>query len=277
MTETWIIITYHQNYSVSNLGKIKNSKTGRILKQNIRSGYLAVSFSTPEKQVRKYNIHIIVANTFIRSILQNEVVNHIDGNKLNNNVENLEIVSYRMNSIHARDNKLVNYYKRQVVQYDLSYNIVNIYESISFAEHSNTFPKGYIGGRCRNEINQSGIYIWKFLENNSTIINKSEFNYISGFDNYLASEKGIIINKHSNRQMKYSNDNTGYLCLKMTKNDGNRIKCLVHRIIALVFCPNPQNHKYVNHIDRNKHNNNLINLEWVTQQQNIQHNFKLTE
>ena len=53
--------------------------------------------------------------------------------------------------------------------------------------------------------------------------------------------------------------------------DGIRAGILVHRAMALAFVPNPNNLPHVNHIDGNKRNNELSNLEWVTQSENTLH------
>lgn len=63
----------------------------------------------------------------------------------------------------------------------------------------------------------------------------------------------------------------------LSKNGYFRIKLSdrkihpLHRLVAGAFCPNPENKKYVNHIDGNKENNSCDNLEWVTVQENNQH------
>lgn len=55
--------------------------------------------------------------------------------------------------------------------------------------------------------------------------------------------------------------------------DGDQKICSVHRLVAAAFIPNPKNLPYVNHIDGNKCNNNVSNLEWITNQDNQLHGF----
>ena len=64
--------------------------------------------------------------------------------------------------------------------------------------------------------------------------------------------------------------NSGYLAIKFTIN-GKRTSHLVHRLVAETFIPNPENKSEVNHIDGNKHNNRVDNLEWVSSSENKQH------
>lgn len=69
---------------------------------------------------------------------------------------------------------------------------------------------------------------------------------------------------------QYLNLHTGYLTIKLQRKNFD-----VHRLIAKAFIVNPKNKLYVNHIDANKQNNKVVNLEWVTAQENILHTFKL--
>jgi hypothetical protein len=97
MTEIWkgvIIDEVKYNYEVSNTGNIRNSQTGRVLKPSIRAQYYGVSLSKNTKS-KTYNIHSIVAMMFIDNPNNYKVINHKDGNKVNNNVENLEWCSYK--------------------------------------------------------------------------------------------------------------------------------------------------------------------------------------
>lgn len=67
-------------------------------------------------------------------------------------------------------------------------------------------------------------------------------------------------------------DGSGYCTVSLTHSDGTGENAkLVHRIVAEAFIPNPENKEVVNHIDGNKKNNNVTNLEWTTVEENNTH------
>lgn len=113
MIEIWKDIEgYIGLYQLSNLGRVKslsrfNSRTERILKTNSvsKSGYIIICLS---KDNIKFGIalHRLVAEAFIPNPEGKMQVNHIDGNKLNNTVDNLEWNTASENTIHAINNKL---------------------------------------------------------------------------------------------------------------------------------------------------------------------------
>lgn len=89
-------------YSLSNLGEIYSSKSNRFLSPCIgSSGYLRVTLTDDEGATKDFSIHRLVAFSFLREDTERSYVNHIDGNKLNNNVKNLEWVTASENNIHA--------------------------------------------------------------------------------------------------------------------------------------------------------------------------------
>ena len=69
------------------------------------------------------------------------------------------------------------------------------------------------------------------------------------------------------------NKMNGYLSVYVKNKDGKYRYCYVHRLVAQAFIPNPENKKEVNHLDGNKLNNCVDNLEWVTREENIRHAF----
>jgi len=97
----------YPNYSVSDYGRIRNDKTGRILKpQKNTCGYLQVDLH--KNGVRKsQKVHRLVANAFIPNPENKRTVNHIDGIKANNFVSNLEWATQSENSQHGYDFGLI--------------------------------------------------------------------------------------------------------------------------------------------------------------------------
>lgn len=93
---------------------------------------------------------------------------------------------------------------------------------------------------------------------------------ISGFNNYEINKKGQIRNYKTKILKKCSATSTGYVVV-ILKQNGKNYSRAVHILVANQFIPNPQNKPIVNHIDENKSNNCVENLEWVTHKENCQH------
>ena len=91
-------------YEASNTGQIKNSKTGRILKPQINTyDYYCVTVRSESCHPVNARIHRLVTEAFLGKCPEGYVVNHKDGNKKNNNIENLEYVTPSENNQHALD------------------------------------------------------------------------------------------------------------------------------------------------------------------------------
>ena len=98
---------------------------------------------------------------------------------------------------------------------------------------------------------------------------------IKGYDGiYRISKDGTIhtvIRKGTKgNTIKHCLNRYGYAYVGLTK-DGRRKNHTIHRLLALHFLDNPEGKKFVNHLDGNKQNNNLANLEWVTASENCKH------
>lgn len=90
---------------------------------------------------------------------------------------------------------------------------------------------------------------------------------------YEISNTGKVRNKITGQELSPYIMNSGYLTITLcTNNIGENCHCLIHRLVAIAFIPNPYNKKTVNHLD-NKLFNYVWYLEWATLQDNISHAF----
>ena len=88
-------------------------------------------------------------------------------------------------------------------------------------------------------------------------------------DDYEITRNGEVINKHTGHVLKPQPNGKGYLRVSISKH-----LCFVHRLVAEQYIPNPDNLPQVNHIDGNKLNNCVENLEWVSNLDNRAHAVK---
>lgn len=91
---------------------------------------------------------------------------------------------------------------------------------------------------------------------------EEEFIDVIGFSKYQINKIGQIINKKTKKYLKYKIDKDGYFNLSLYDDDNNKKYMRVHRLVAINFIPNPNNYQIVDHIDRNRQNNNIENLRW---------------
>lgn len=143
MTEIWKDIKGHEGlYQISNIGRVKSfrrNKTKILKNTKTVYGYSQVGINgIPSK------VHILVAKSFIHNQENKPCVNHLNGVKTDNNVENLEWCTYKDNTLHAYRTNLINKKKGiehplfgtkrlsrfKIDQYDLSDNYINTFSSI---------------------------------------------------------------------------------------------------------------------------------------------------
>ena len=94
---------------------------------------------------------------------------------------------------------------------------------------------------------------------------------IQGFEDYTISRTGEVVNTRTGRVLKYDTSSP-YRRVTLSKN-GKTKRVSVHRLVAMHYIPNPSQSPQVNHINGDKHDNRVENLEWATCKENTGHAF----
>ena len=147
-------------YYISSLGRFKNKK-GVIMKdyKPHHSGYIYLRVN-----IKKYALHRLVGLAFIDNIENKPFVNHIDGDKLNNNSKNLEWVTCSENNIHAHKIGLTKGNKRKIIQYDLEMNKIQKFNRIKDASENLSISLSCIKDVLKGKQKSSKGFIFKYLE-----------------------------------------------------------------------------------------------------------------
>lgn len=182
--EIWVNIPNYDGYQVSNLGRLKSLekkiwnghqyiiRKEKILKGRINTkGYIKYALYQ-NKKPKNLSIHRLVAEAFIPNPDNLPQINHIDGNKQNNCVDNLEWCTNGENQQHAWINGLQkkkigkeNHNARQIIQSDLNDNVVGEFDSIMDAVRFLNIKNGsHIVQCCKGERNKAYNYKWKYKE-----------------------------------------------------------------------------------------------------------------
>jgi hypothetical protein len=236
--ELWKEIPINTNYEASTFGRIRNKEMKNILTPfKYKSGYLGIGLRgigiyNNALNRKTFKVHYLISLTYISNHENKKTVNHIDKNRENNKITNLEWNSSQEQIIHQQ-----------------TYNPPN---------YTNKSKKG-INDLSVIDENEK----WKLI--------KIHENF-KDFDNYEISNYGRMKYKI---QSKYkitlgSKSCDGYRQIKL-KAKNKIVSISIHRLVALLFISNPENKSYVNHIDGNRENNKITNLEWTTPSENSQH------
>lgn len=168
MSELWKNIDIATNYEVSNLGRIRNTKTGQILNPGISgNGYKQVSINFKDtNKFKKQYVHRLVAQYWLENSENKREVNHIILDRTDNRVKNLEWITSFDNQKHKYENGNYKISHRQVVQMDLNGNEISVFgsivEAVRFLGVSRQGIDKVVHGTYDRKTAHG--YLWKFLD-----------------------------------------------------------------------------------------------------------------
>jgi len=178
--EEWKIIEGYDNYMVSNLGRVKNIKTGLLLKPNTnKDGYLYVTIFS-NKKPKSFTIHRLVAVAFIPNPYNLPQVNHKDEDKTNNCVDNLEWCDSKYNinygtSLKRRAESQKNDHRSKPVEmFSLEWVKEGEFISINEASRQTGIDKGNICNNCIGRCKSVGGHIFRYKKSEALISSDSE-------------------------------------------------------------------------------------------------------
>jgi hypothetical protein len=252
----------------------ENLFSGSDEKDANHGGYYTVGLSN-----KSPSVHRLVASSFLDNPENKPQVNHKDKNGLNNNLSNLEWCTNLENSIHRSagvtqtTNQNLYVWRIDLITGEKleKYNSIELASQWLFDNHfSNNLKSCHSGISCavRGVYNISCGFKWE-IDKGEHIDNEiwKEIN-IENVDTsgYFISSLGRFKNKKGVIMADYKPHHSGYIHVRV-----NIQKYALHRLVALAFLENTDNKPFVNHIDGNKTNNHLDNLEWVTASENNSH------
>ena len=158
------IAGYEGLYLINNAGDVFSVRKGKLVKPSeSNSGYVRVTLWKCGKG-KHYLLHRLVAQSFLSNPNNYEQVNHIDGNKKNNNSNNLEWCNASQNMKHAYNSNLINVRRRAVEQYTPAGELVKSWRSVKEASKKLGLNHANIITVCKGNTNRkmAGGYIWRY-------------------------------------------------------------------------------------------------------------------
>lgn len=212
--EIWKVIPEYNKYEISNMGRIKYSimnKNKRITLGSESGGYMKFTLRQNNKH-RITNIHRLVALVFLPNLNNKIIVNHINGNRFDNRLENLEWSTHSENSQHAINTNL-HVCRKKIDQYNINGEFIKTWDSMCQAYKTLNLSSYDIKSALQKQKKLAAGFIWKYsndihkknlietkikVENILQITNKNPLS-----NKYITKRKKIIqINPETNKIIK---------------------------------------------------------------------------
>ncbi len=255
-------------YKISKSGKIWSEYTNKILSTRIHNGYHTIALAKTD-----YSIHKLVAITFIPNPNKYEIINHIDEDKLNNHVSNLEWTTQKDNIQKCSKDTS---HPQEIIQLDLNGKQIATHKSIQDAANFVKRDQSSISAVLRGRRKTSAGFIWKYkdeTQEKQVDIDLESSKLIENYENYRIFPDSRIYSNTFKRFLKPNKTEAGYCYITLCKKDTKKKNFYIHVLVANHFIENndPKNKTQVNHKNKERDNNHVNNLEWVTPSENMFH------
>jgi hypothetical protein len=264
-TEYWTDAIGFPGYKVSSFGRIKTPQERISTCSPRKDGYIEVSMKNADGKASMRRLHQVVAASFIPNPENKLEVNHIDGERHNCNITNLEW-STRTENCNKKVNPSESDSSRKIIQLSLEGEEVKIWDSVKDILKSKIISREKLRNCCAEKLKNANGFIWKYYDEHIVLENEK-------WKNIEHKGKTINISTHGRAQYKDGRKTYG----GTQKTDGSYMtfqKYKVHRLVMLAHKPNDNaENLVVDHIDGNTKNNKIENLRWATHSQNTQYSY----
>lgn len=294
MEETWVTIPISIHYEASTHGRIRQKKTGYMMKSHENQlGYQQVNIKGTHGEAITRLVHRLVAITFIPNPENKPTVNHMQHGRSSNHISNLEWSTHKEQAEHSRKRKLTmeetpskcRWGHRDIWKCDKETgDKLEMFSTVREAACSvppekasmsriNTVAEGHEISQsvpdARECITTAAGFKWVF--DKPRLLNSEEWSTIdpvevNGKEGYQISTLGRLCTPTGEVRSPHG---PAYSIHTISKKE-----LRAHRLVALTFLPRVDGKHIVNHIDGNKNNPCLDNLEWTTPKENSDHAYK---
>jgi len=275
----WQEYIKNSNYLVSDDGRVYSKYLNKYLSPHMNNGYYSIILRV-NKFRHHERIHRLVATHFVSNSDPTTLntVNHKDCNKTNNNYWNLEWVTPKGNSNYTTTREFYKPGNMKIVhQVNSDGEIINTFGSVREGSKYTGISESMISRNCYSSsstrVNHYGIkYTWRFAITPTSQDIPADARPIKDFENYYVTKDGQIYSLWKGGYLTQSKKLDGYMevCLSSLTIQKHY---LVHRLVASAYLPSDETRPFVNHIDADRSNNCLNNLEYVTSHENLKHSY----
>lgn len=165
MDENWRTVENCGKYQVSDRGNVRNIKTGKTLKKAVDAfGYEHVVLTTDDGDRKIKFVHRLVAEAFLDNKGKKRTIDHIDGDKRNNDLSNLRWATYSENSLYYVEKNPVTQKRHEILQYSLDGNFMAKFANSREAERATGIKSFSIFRCCKGNLKSAGGFQWVFMD-----------------------------------------------------------------------------------------------------------------